>query len=545
MLHRPIANFAATCVTVVAVTSVANASTITLSAGQSIQTAIASAQNGDRIELLPGTYVGTIDYLGKAITISGVNGPDATILDGTGFNKAVVTFKSGETQSSVLERVTVRGGHGATKAGGGIRCENLSNPRVRDCRIVSNTAATLAGFNPDQGGAGIAIVNASALIDHCFIGANSGPVGAGLHQVGSFVTVRNCVFDANQGIGIYAELGGDLTLTGTRVEDHSDAGAIVKGTNLFGAECVFARNSNRGLYYDQQYGDAVLRRMTFLDNSTSDSAGGGGLLFFTGPSPSGAPQVTIESCLFAGNSAPIGSAASLSSDDEGLGELTPESIRIESCTFADNGPGSVVASRTPGVWFHNSIVRGTAPLFAKLPGAPSSTLAVASYSNIQGGFPGTGNMDVDPLFAEPLADDFHLRTGSPCVGVGDPLGPTPALDLDGNTRGAAGSNEMGCDEQRPHLEVAGDLGVGGLARVALYDIPQSTPAVLLLSPVLGPGIGAFGLGSPLLPIVFPAIPASGFLAATAIVPSGIQPITVYAQAWTGSAFTAIERIDLW
>lgn len=39
-------------------------------------------------------------------------------------------------------------------------------------------------------------------------------------------------------------------------------------------------------------------------------------------------------------------------------------------------------------------------------------------SDIQGGFPGTGNIDVDPLFADAAAGDFHLKPGSPCLGMG-------------------------------------------------------------------------------------------------------------------------------
>jgi hypothetical protein len=57
------------------------------------------------------------------------------------------------------------------------------------------------------------------------------------------------------------------------------------------------------------------------------------------------------------------------------------------------------------------------------------------YSCIQGGYSGIGVIDVDPLFADPAADDYHLQWNSPCIDAGDPNSP---LDPD-STRA-----DMGC-----------------------------------------------------------------------------------------------------
>ncbi len=43
---------------------------------------------------------------------------------------------------------------------------------------------------------------------------------------------------------------------------------------------------------------------------------------------------------------------------------------------------------------------------------------------------------VDPLFANPTGNDFHLRSGSPAIGAGLPA-YTPAFDFDGNPRATA------------------------------------------------------------------------------------------------------------
>ena len=57
----------------------------------------------------------------------------------------------------------------------------------------------------------------------------------------------------------------------------------------------------------------------------------------------------------------------------------------------------------------------------------SSTIQV-SYSDIEGGWEGEGNIDTDPLFVAPDSGDFHLQATSPCIDAGDPSSP---LDPDG------------------------------------------------------------------------------------------------------------------
>jgi hypothetical protein len=59
-----------------------------------------------------------------------------------------------------------------------------------------------------------------------------------------------------------------------------------------------------------------------------------------------------------------------------------------------------------------------------------------SYSNVQGGFGGTGNIDVDALFVDPAGGDLRLQPGSTCIDAGDNLAVPAGVitDLDGNPR---------------------------------------------------------------------------------------------------------------
>lgn len=42
------------------------------------------------------------------------------------------------------------------------------------------------------------------------------------------------------------------------------------------------------------------------------------------------------------------------------------------------------------------------------------------YSNVEGGYAGTGNIDSDPQFCTGLLSEYHLDPGSPCVDAGNP-----------------------------------------------------------------------------------------------------------------------------
>ena len=162
--------------------------------------------------------------------------------------------------------------------------------------------------------------------------------------------------------------------------------------------------------------NAVFVNCRFLGNSTTNS--GGGIRTSGG-------SVVVTNCTFAGNS-----------------------------TFGSNGGG--IASLTNGTIVTNSILWGnTGGAFG------GSGVPVVSFSNVEGGFNGTGNINADPLFANQANGDVRLSPGSPCIDVGsndalpsdladlDDNGDTDEalpLDLDGNARVINDIVDMGAHE---------------------------------------------------------------------------------------------------
>ena len=61
----------------------------------------------------------------------------------------------------------------------------------------------------------------------------------------------------------------------------------------------------------------------------------------------------------------------------------------------------------------NSIIWGNNPTQIQGFGTPTIT-----YSDIQGGWNGEGNIDADPLFFNPDSSEFTLAENSPCIGTG-------------------------------------------------------------------------------------------------------------------------------
>ena len=151
----------------------------------SIQAAIDTASEGDRIVVRPGHYFETISFLGKNLTVTGL---DPCEPDPVGFpvitgndQDAAVNFTQGEDPNCTLEGFVISGGHGA------ILCQG-SSPTIQHCLIVGNQS-----FDPNR--TAIACWESQAWFRHCTIAHN---LNSALLLHDSDVLVTNSILWRNQ-----------------------------------------------------------------------------------------------------------------------------------------------------------------------------------------------------------------------------------------------------------------------------------------------------------------------------------------------------------
>jgi predicted outer membrane repeat protein len=102
-------------------------------------------------------------------------------------------------------------------------------------------------------------------------------------------------------------------------------------------------------------------------------------------------------------------------------QLGPSSIELMNCILWDGG---------------NEIVNND-----------NSAITIL-YSDVEGGWPGQGNIAADPLFVNEDSQDYHLLPTSPCIDAGDPnyIAEPNETDLDGNPRIIGGRIDIGAYE---------------------------------------------------------------------------------------------------
>ena len=103
-----------------------------------IHDAIDAATDGYTINVLPGFYEESINFLGKAITVKsyGATMDNPAIISGTG--NTAVSFGSGETAEAIIEGFLI-----TRLWGDGVYCSNNSSPIIRNNLIVSCTAKSI------------------------------------------------------------------------------------------------------------------------------------------------------------------------------------------------------------------------------------------------------------------------------------------------------------------------------------------------------------------------------------------------------------------
>ncbi len=443
-----------------------------------IQQGIDICREGDTVLVADGTYTGNgnrdIDFAGKSILVISENGPEYTVIDCQGSVPNAYRgfyFHSGEDSTSVVSGFTILDGY-AHSRGGGIYCSG-SSPSIINCHITQCRTGSYGGGFYSQ-------ANSAPVIRSCrFSGNSSGSYGGGLYCKSSRVFIADCTIETNRssfrgGGACFWDATG--TIVGCVIRDNfavlAGGGATcILSDSLIFEDCIFVDNttdgSAGGLYC--QYSSPTLLGCWFTGNFSpysgglqgefdsspilircvfeqNEAYGGAGAAFTDNCYP-----VLIE-CVFDHNESSGGQGGALtfyesggiiannlfirnSANGGGAISMYDSDLVISGNTFSENlsygwyGYGGGISCLwhsfpilTNDIFWGDSSSEGHDEIYVD-----STSAAFVSFSNIQGGWAGEGNIDTVPLFRDPENSDFHLMStecgdpyDSPCIDTGSP-----------------------------------------------------------------------------------------------------------------------------
>lgn len=331
-----------------------------------------SASDGDTVLVAPGTYNENLDFLGKRITVRSDWDfdksthdirPDLTVVDGNK-NGSVVVFNSAEDQNSII-----------------------------DGFMLTNGTGTLV--RSDLCGGGIFCdVDASPIIRNNIISGISAYRGKGIYSDAAAPVISNNTISGNGTEGDLGYGGGILYNLQSSVQM-----AVIKNNTLndnyatFGAGICFlcaedtsARIVNNLLYNNRANGIIW----------PAYTACGGGIYLLN----------------YSTNLKVINNTL-----DQNTSEYDGDGIGIG---YDYTGPP------TEPVFIENTILWSNSPDQIFVFDDPDNAEPIVTYCNVEGGWPGEGNIDADPLFVSGPEGDHYLSqiaagqgVDSPCIDVGN------------------------------------------------------------------------------------------------------------------------------
>ena len=344
-----------------------------------IQFAINSAQSGDSIIVSPGNYQENIDFSGKNlklcshfVLLNDTSYISSTIIDGNSIILPVVNFSNFESQNAQINGFKIKNGKGKNIVGywglathgGGVFIKN-ANPVIKNCNISNNNC---------QNGGGIYAENSEATFENVIIQNNNinqpniPNGGSGLFLLNCNSNIIRCTIKDNK----------DNPTSG--VSNYGGGGVLVYGgsTNIQSSKII--------ANYAKGYG--------------------GGISLYAGSS------AFIENTIISNN---IGGTA---------GNYTGGGIHTDNCNIVlknsviwGNDEFGISIGGYPNITIFNSIVYNNVP--NQIIGGFNLNI---TYTDIQGGSTGVGNINVNPNFVDPGTNNFNLLNYSQCIGSGSNVG---------------------------------------------------------------------------------------------------------------------------
>ena len=329
-----------------------------------------------------------------------VSGDTIIVMEGTYVEninmsgKAITLRSTNPGDPSVVLATIIDGG----LAGSVIICNSGEDPNtVIDGFLVRNGTGTLGPYSSYDGGGMYNYNGSSPTVSNCVFSGNSAYYGGGMYNLNnSSPEVINCTFSDN-------------------IADRSGGGMYNDMSSPVVSNCVFSNNKS------------VYEGMIF------DGSAGGGMVNWES-------STEIRNCTFIANS----TVKTAFSSGGGVNN-TYSSVTVTNCTFGWNisNRGGGMFNFDSSVTVSNCILWGNSALADNEISTYQGDTPVVSYSDIAGGYPGTGNINANPKFVDANGaddiigtedDNLRLSVGSPCIDAGDNSSvPADTADLDGDT----------------------------------------------------------------------------------------------------------------
>ncbi len=291
-----------------------------------------------------------------------------------------------------------------------------STPSIENCILINNSATNGGAINVDMSNGDTLIIKS------CRITSNtSSSHGGGINAImsnGSLLIlqqniIENNVANPSNGSGNY--VGGGIRVDGNVEIDNTliSNNSCLSRCNGGGCDVVSRGggiyvNGNATINNCNIKGNLVQAQETGMNGTETSYSYGGGIYLITGVS-------TLNNCIISSNSSiSFGTAAGQRRWGSGafVGSGTVDFVN---CTIAQNNThgirrsGGTVTVLNSIIYFNGSSISGAASV---------------TYSDVQNGFEGEGNIDENPVFIDSM---FQISSISPCVDAGNP--DLPFLDV--------------------------------------------------------------------------------------------------------------------
>ncbi|MBU1628225.1 DUF1565 domain-containing protein [bacterium] len=362
---------------------------------------------------------------------------ETTVIDVEGFDASGIYCK--EKEDIVIKGLTITNGKGSLAtyesqsyiAGGGVYCET-SSISLSKCIIKEN--------NAECGGAICARLFSTLTMTKCIIKNNlSYENGSAIYCSNPDANIIDCVISEN-----VSEMNSCICIFGdsasvnmfnceisNNIQEGNDGSIIFFAKSSVVKNCLIAGNiTNSG------YGSGILcsgyspviQDCQFIGNSAYD----GGGIYCCASSP------TINNCLFENNNAVYGGGISIdqnshpkiinclivnnsANDYGGISCLNNSSFNLKNSTIVSNN-----AQNSDGIYIangHYALISNCIVWENSIYGRANVT-----YSDIEGGYEGNGNIDDDPIFVSGPRGDYYLSQitagqdiDSPCIDAGSEM----------------------------------------------------------------------------------------------------------------------------